>query len=147
MNTTKTMNPAMEKTKTPQLLRVVVHVWNLEEAVQFYSALLNIKGKRVSPGRHYYDTGGITLALYDAVKEAHFHKGPIPEHLCFVTDNIEEIYERAKKLNCLSNEMIDDENAGEIVTRIWGERSFYAQDPYNNGLCFVDRNTVIYGNE
>jgi predicted enzyme related to lactoylglutathione lyase len=147
MDTQKTMSRNTLKTANPRLFRVVIHVWNLEEAQNFYSTLLNIKGRRVSPGRHYFQTNDITLALYDAVKEAHFHKGPIPEHLYFAVENLEEVYERAKKLNCLSTEMIQDENAGEIVTRAWGERSFYVVDPYNNGLCFVDSNTLITGNE
>jgi hypothetical protein len=147
MSTQKTMSRPAQKTATPQLFRVVIHVWNLEEAENFYSTLLNIKGKRVSPGRHYYQLDGITLALYDAVKEAHFRKGPIPEHLYFAVDNIEEVYERAKKLDCLSTEMIGDDKAGEIVIRPWGERSFYAQDFYNNGLCFVDRASLNTGNE
>jgi hypothetical protein len=39
-----------------------------------------------------------------------------------------------------------DESAGEILTRPWGERSFYAEDPYGNLLCFVDERTVFTGN-
>lgn len=147
MGTATTKTKHIKKTTTPQLFRVVIHVWNLEEAEAFYSTLLNMKGKRVSPGRHHYQTGAITVALYDAVKEAHFHKGPIPEHLYFAVDNIEEVYARAQQLNCLSNKIIYDEKAGEIILRPWGERSFYAQDPYNNGLCFVDIATLITGND
>ena len=26
-----------------------------------------------------------------------------------------------------------------------GERSFYARDPFGNGLCFVDENTLFTG--
>jgi len=147
MSTEKTMNRSTLKTAIPRLIRVVVHIGNLEQAESFYAALLNTKGNRVSPGRHYFHTGGITLALYDAVKEAHFHKGPIPEHLYFAVENLEEVHERAAALNCLSSEMIDDESAGDIVLRPWGERSFYVVDPWDNGLCFVDSNTLITGNE
>jgi predicted enzyme related to lactoylglutathione lyase len=147
MSTQKTMSKPQRKTEVPQLFRVVIHVGNLEEAEKFYSTLLNTTGKRISRGRHYYKTGGITLELYDAVKEAYFHKGPMPEHLYFAVDNIEEIHERAEKMGCLSTEMIMDEKAGDIVTRSWGERSFYVLDPYNNGLCFVDSNTLITANE
>lgn len=147
MSTQKVISRDIKKTTAPQLFRVVIHVWDLEEAEAFYSTILNSKGKRVSPGRHYYQTGPITVALYDAVKEAHYHKGPIPEHLYFAVDNIEEVHARAKKLNCLSTEIIYEENAGDIILRPWGERSFYAQDPYNNGLCFVDITTVITGND
>jgi len=147
MSTQKTMSKPKQQTEIPQLFRVVIHVGNLEEAEKFYSTLLNTTGKRISPGRHHFQTGGITLALYDAIKEAHFHKGPMPEHLYFAVDNIEEIHERAEKMGCLSTEMIMDEKAGDIIMRPWGERSFYVQDPYNNGLCFVDSNTINTGNE
>ena len=37
-----------------------------------------------------------------------------------------------------------DEN---IVTQPWGERSFYAEDPFGNKLCFVDRSTLFTGHE
>jgi len=35
--------------------------------------------------------------------------------------------------------------AGDIVARPWGERSFYASDPFDNLLCFVDERTVFTG--
>ena len=33
----------------------------------------------------------------------------------------------------------------EIVKRPWGELSFYAEDPWGNGLCFVDEKTLFTG--
>ena len=35
--------------------------------------------------------------------------------------------------------------AGQIVVRPWGERSFYVEDPWSNGLCFVDEKTLFTG--
>jgi len=35
--------------------------------------------------------------------------------------------------------------AGEIVKRPWGELSFYVEDPWGNGLCFVDETTLFTG--
>ena len=32
-----------------------------------------------------------------------------------------------------------------MIVRPWGERSFYAFDPFGNGLCFVDETTVFTG--
>jgi len=29
--------------------------------------------------------------------------------------------------------------------RPWGERSFYAHDPFGNPLCFVDATTIFTG--
>ena len=37
------------------------------------------------------------------------------------------------------------ESGGDIVVRPWGERSFYAADPFGNGLCFVDEKTLFTG--
>jgi hypothetical protein len=34
---------------------------------------------------------------------------------------------------------------GEIAERPWGERSFYASDPFGNPLCFVSRESVFTG--
>ena len=34
---------------------------------------------------------------------------------------------------------------GEIAERPWGERSFYATDPFGNKICFVDRATMFTG--
>jgi len=48
-------------------------------------------------------------------------------------------------LGCLSTEDVHGKSAGEIVKRPWGERSFYAHDPWGNGLCFVDENTLFTG--
>jgi hypothetical protein len=33
----------------------------------------------------------------------------------------------------------------ELGKRPWGERSFYAHDPWGNGLCFVDETTLFTG--
>jgi hypothetical protein len=34
---------------------------------------------------------------------------------------------------------------GEVALRPWGERSFYADDPFGNPLCLVDAGTVFSG--
>jgi hypothetical protein len=34
---------------------------------------------------------------------------------------------------------------GKIERRSWGERSFYAHDPFGNPLCFVDASAVFRG--
>jgi hypothetical protein len=40
---------------------------------------------------------------------------------------------------------VHEESAGDMVTRPWGERSFYVKDPWGNGLCFVDEKTIYTG--
>ena len=54
-------------------------------------------------------------------------------------------FARASELGCLSKVQVHDEPAGDIVTRPWGERSFYADDPFGNGLCVVDERTLFTG--
>jgi hypothetical protein len=48
-------------------------------------------------------------------------------------------------LDCLSDDDVHGASAGEIVVRPWGERSFYAEDLWGNGLCFVDDKTLFTG--
>ncbi len=48
-------------------------------------------------------------------------------------------------LSCLSREEVHDAPGGGIVVRPWGERSFYAEDPWGNPLCFVEEGTVYTG--
>ncbi len=38
-----------------KLYRVILPVGNIDEAENFYSAVLGISGQRISPGRHYFD--------------------------------------------------------------------------------------------
>src|SRR5450432_1435550 len=70
---------------------------------------------------------------------------PIPEYVYFAVDEIEALHARAKALDALSKEKVHGESAAEIVVRPWGERSFYAFDPWGNGLCFVDDKTLFTG--
>jgi len=62
-----------------------------------------------------------------------------------VARNDRVCHERARELNCLSTEDVHGASAGDVVKRPWGERSFYAYDPWGNGLCFVDENTLFTG--
>jgi hypothetical protein len=48
-------------------------------------------------------------------------------------------------LKCLSKEKVHGESAAKILVRPWGEKSFYAEDPWGNGLCFVDEKTLFTG--
>jgi catechol 2,3-dioxygenase-like lactoylglutathione lyase family enzyme len=52
-----------------KLHRVILPVRNIEKAVEFYQPLFDMKGVRVSPGRHYFNLGGTILACYDPVTD------------------------------------------------------------------------------
>ena len=51
---------------TPRLYRVIIPVADIEQAAHFYGTVFAVNGERVSPGRHYFDCGGTTLALKQA---------------------------------------------------------------------------------
>ena len=49
----------------PKLFRVILPVSDIALAEKFYSQILATPGKRISPGRHYFDCEGTILACYD----------------------------------------------------------------------------------
>lgn len=125
--------------KIPVIYRIIVSVSDIDKAIRFYADLLGTPGRGVGGGRHYFDCGPVILALLDNKKP------PLPEYIYFAVSNLEQVYERAQKLNCLSTAEVHNAPAGEIVIRPWRERCFYAYDPFGNGLCFVDENTLFTG--
>ena len=67
-----------------------------------------------------------------------------PEHEIDVTIVV-EIERGDPRVGCLSAEEVHEAPGGGIVVRPWGERSFYAEDPWHNPLCFVEDGTVYGG--
>lgn len=131
--------------ETPVLFRIILQVANLDQAEEFYGTLLDDRGRRIPyASRHYIDVGPVILALVDPSIDAQQAK-PQPDYIYFSVSNLEEIHARATELGCLAEENVHGAASGDIVVRPWGERSFYAQDPWGNGLCFVDHNTLFTG--
>jgi catechol-2,3-dioxygenase len=129
----------------PTFFRAVLQVSDLDRAAAFYSKLLNDDGRRIPRGsRHYFDCGPVILALVDVTAGGEEPK-PIPDYIYFAVAELEKFQERARALNCLSNDDVHGAAAGEIVKRPWGELSFYVEDPWGNGLCFVDEQTLFTG--
>ena len=56
---------AARRTETPKIFRITLEVSNLDEAAAFYARLLGNKGKRHPGARHYFDCGGVILAVHD----------------------------------------------------------------------------------
>jgi len=130
---------------TPNLYRVILQVSDIEAGAKFYAALLGTDGRRIRGGfRHYFDCGAVILALVDP-KADNEKARPNPDNIYFSIQDIEKIHQRAKELGCLSTGDVHGEPAGEIVRRPWGERSFYAFDPFGNPICFVEESTVFTG--
>jgi uncharacterized glyoxalase superfamily protein PhnB len=56
---------------------------------------------------------------------------------------VEDLEATLTRMRTLPGAHIDS----EIEIRPWGERSFYARDPFGNPLCFVDETTLFTGEE
>jgi predicted enzyme related to lactoylglutathione lyase len=128
----------------PSVFRVILHVSDMDQAADFYSKLLDTTGRRVAGTRHYFDCGPVILALVNPMEGDGTAKTN-PDYVYFSVKDLEAVHARARELDCLSKGEVHGESAGEIVTRPWRERSFYAYDPFGNGLCFVDERTIFTG--
>jgi len=121
------------------LFRVILPVTDIDRAAHFYAAILVTPGKRVSPGRHYFHCGTTILACYDPRADGdNFDAVPNPDHFYFAVPDLETVFEKMKQLPC---RQLDP----AIKNRPWGERSFYAKDPFGNPICFVDEKTIFMG--
>lgn len=132
----------------PTLYRIILQVDNLDQAEEFYGRLLGDRGRRIPhASRHYIDCGPVILALVDVAGEniPDLKPQPLPDYIYFAVSDVDGVHARALELNCLSTEDVHGESAGDVVTRPWGERSFYVHDPWGNGLCFVDETTLFTG--
>ena len=122
-----------------RLFRVIVPVPTIDAGAAFYQRALGLSGQRVSGGRHYFDCGGTILACYSPRDDGDQGELPSnPEHMYFAVDDLEATFERCREAGC---KRLDD----QIKRRPWGERSFYAEDPFGNKLCFVDEKTTFTG--
>jgi uncharacterized glyoxalase superfamily protein PhnB len=122
----------------PRLFRVILPVRDIDAAAAFYARLLAMPGTRVSSGRHYFDCAGTILACYDAFADGDPEEvGPNPQYVYFAVDDLDVAHQRASEADC--------PELGEIELRPWGERSFYARDPFGNPICFVASETLFTG--
>jgi catechol 2,3-dioxygenase-like lactoylglutathione lyase family enzyme len=131
----------MTTSTTPKIFRITFEVSNLDQAAAFYSKLLATPGKRHPGARHYFDCGGVILAILD-VTHGGMKPTPGPKSLYLAVQDVEGAHARAKALEALSPFSVHSEPASEVITRPWGERSFYVTDPWGNELCFVQDGTL-----
>ena len=120
----------------PRLFRVIVPVTDSDKAAQFYGSVLGFPGERVSPNRHYFDCRGTILACL----EPRDGSGVVvnSEPISFAVPDLDEIYHRATQAGC---QWLDE----HIEVQHWGERAFFAGDPFGNPICFVDEKTRFIG--
>jgi len=131
------------KTDLPQFFRLNIEVGDLAAAIEFYTKLLDIPGRKQPGARVYFEPGPVTLQVVDVSSVGKPH--PAAKALYFTVKDLDAAFARAKGLGCLSRESVHDAPGGGIVVRPWGERSFYAEDPWSNPLCFVEEGTVYTG--
>lgn len=130
------------------LYRVIVSVNDIDAAQTFYAHALGQPGRRVSPGRHYFDCEGTILACFDPRADGDAHDAaPNPEALYLAVDDLEETYARCKSAGGAFPDAAPPGVGplGVIAKRPWGEESFYVADPFGNSLCFVSRGSVFTG--
>lgn len=124
-----------------KLFRVILPVNDVEKAARFYAQVLDLAGERVSAGRHYFGCGGTILACFDPRADGDsWDAQPNPDNVYFAVSDLEATFERARRAGC---SRLDD----KIKLQPWGERSFYAADPFGNKICFVDAETVFTGQD
>ena len=128
-------------TAQAKLFRVTLEVANLDKATELYSQLLGTPGKRHPGARHYFDCGGTILAVLD-VSRGGMPPTPGPKSLYFAVDNVTAVHAVAKKLGILAPYQVHGEPAGDVTVRPWGEKSFYAVDPWGNDICFCEDGTL-----
>ena len=126
---------------TPKIFRITIEVSSLDEAAAFYTKLLGDPGKRHPGARHYFNCGGVILAIIDPTQGG-LKPTPLPKSLYFAVDDIASVHARAKELDALSPFAVHGKPAAEVIKRPWGERSFYVTDPWGNELCFVEEGTL-----
>jgi predicted enzyme related to lactoylglutathione lyase len=118
-----------------ELYRVILPVGDVDAAARFYESLLDVPGRRVSPGRHYLDAGSVVLALVDPRADGQDRDARAnQEHVYFSTSDLEAAHARAVAAR-------PSVGPDEIRQMPWGERSFYLTDPWGNPLAVVARGT------
>ena len=123
----------------PHLYRVILPVSDIDLAAKFYGYVFQVDGQRVSPGRHYFDCNGVILACYDPSADGDdvgqgwmYHEN---QYLYFSVSDLAAVRNRIEEAG--------GHNLTEIESMPWGERLFYALDPFGNRLSFVDAATLF----
>lgn len=127
----------------PHLFRVTLEVNHLERAKAFYEELLAMKARKLAGLRLHFDCGGCVLEIMDVSASGPSH--PNAKSVSLSVPNLEAVHKRARKLKCLSIELVPDKAGGAMHKRPWGEKSFYVDDPWFNSLCFVQSGTEYRG--
>lgn len=123
-----------------KLYRVTIPVTHMDDATRFYRGLLCKDGERISPGWHYFDFDGLTLACHDALADGETTVSqPQTEPLFIAVDELlAQVRGRAIALGAKQV----DPDIRLLPTR---EEGFFLSDPFGNRLCLVKALTVQRG--
>lgn len=124
----------------PQLFRLNIEVGDLTAARRFYEGLLGQQARGQAGNRFYMPAGAVALQVV-GVPAPH----PAAKALYFSTADLDAVHARASASGALSPELVHGLKGGDISVKPWGERSFYANDPWGNPLCFVEAGTEYTG--
>jgi predicted enzyme related to lactoylglutathione lyase len=127
--------------EVPKLFRITLEVGDLESATQQYAELFGQAGERKPGARHYFECGGVIVAVLD-VSRGGMIPTPGQKSVFFAVDDVDAVHARAERLGVLAPYDVHGDPAGAIVVRPWGERSFYIVDPWGNDLCFCENGTL-----
>src|SRR5262245_52501815 len=127
-------------TEALQLFRLNIEVGDLAAARQFYGTLLGAEPRGQAGNRFYINAGPVALQIV-GVPSPHL----AAKALYFNATNLDSVHARAAALGSLSPDLVHGLKAGDISVKPWGERSFYANDPWGNPLCFVEAGTEYAG--
>lgn len=123
----------------PRLFRIALPVADIERGIEFYRRALAQDGERIGPGRHYFYCGPTILVCFNPRAEGHDNDAePGDGPVFFAVQDLDQRFEAIRTAGC---QWIDEAPA----ERAWGERSFYARDPFGNALCFVDAASAYTG--
>ncbi|HTI66200.1 MAG TPA: VOC family protein [Caulobacteraceae bacterium] len=121
----------------PRLFRINIEVGDIARATAFYSELLGQAGRPDRGARCYFSAGAVTLQVVQVETPSLAAKT-----LYFSVGDLMAVHARAAALECLSQDLVHGAPAGDPAVRPWGEKSFYADDPWGNPLCFVEAGTI-----
>lgn len=125
-----------------RLYRIILPVGDIESAVVFYTHVLEEVGERVSPGRHYFNCEGMILACYDPVADGdELGDGWNPHVEQYIYFAVSDLQATVGRIESAGGTIVE----GGIQEMPWGERMFWASDPFGNPISFVDDTTTFTG--
>jgi len=109
----------------PKIFRITVEVANLEDATKFYADLLGVPGQRHPGARHYFDCGGVILAVLD-VTEGGMKPAPGGKSIYFAVDDIDGLHARALETLApfhVHGQPAGDDTGADPLRRRWEGRT------------------------